>query len=44
MGLKVIKKLDIFKVPVNTFYTSRDKKLNKKSYHTFHGSKAGGIF
>ena len=40
--MKILKKLDFFKLPVNTFYTSRDKKLNEKSYHVFHGSKAGG--
>jgi hypothetical protein len=42
MNLKIFKKIDLFKVPVSTFYTSRDKKVNKKSYHTFHGSKVGG--
>ena len=42
MTFETLKAIDIFKVPVNTFYTSRDKKLNKKSFHTFHGSKAGG--
>ena len=40
--MKILKKLDFFKLPVNTFYTSRDKKLNEKSFHVFHGSKAGG--
>jgi hypothetical protein len=40
--LKVLKQVDIFKLPVNTFFTYRDKKLNKKSYRILHGSKAGG--
>ena len=40
---KLIKKADIFSLPVNTFYTSRDKKINKKTYHIFHGSTVGGL-
>ena len=40
---KLIKKLDLFSLPVNTFYTSRDKKVNKKTYHLYHGSLAGGF-
>ena len=42
MVFKILKEIDIFKVPVNTFFTHRDKKLNKKSYRNFHKSKAGG--
>ena len=41
-ALKFLKTIDIFSLPVNTFYTSRDKKLNEKSYHIYHGSKLGG--
>ena len=40
--LKLIKKVDLFSLPVNTFYTSRDKRLKKKSYHIYHGSTQGG--
>ena len=40
---KVIKKLDIFSQPVQTYFTSRNKKTNKKSYKLFHGSTAGGL-
>ena len=40
--IKTLKKFDLFSLPVNTFYTSRDKKSNKKSYHIFHGSQQGG--
>ena len=42
MVFKILKDIDMFKVPVNTFFTSRDRKLNKKKYDIFHGSKAGG--
>ena len=41
--LKLIKKLDLFSLPVYTFFSSRDKKQNKKSYHLYHGSIAGGV-
>lgn len=38
-----IKKLDLFALPLQTFFTSRNKKTNKKSFRLFHGSVAGVI-
>ena len=43
MAKSFIKKIDLFSLPVNTFYTSRDKKQNKKRYQQYHGSTAGGL-
>ena len=40
---KNLKKLDMFGTPVKTFLTSRNKKLNKKSFMEVHGSIVGGI-
>ena len=40
---KNLKKFDIFGTQVQTFITSRDKKLNKKTFETSHGSIYGGI-
>ena len=40
---KNLKNVDIFGTPVKTFLTSRDKKLNKKSFMEVHGSIIGGI-
>ena len=39
----LIKRLDIYAQPVHTYFTSRNKKTNKKSYQLFHGSTAGGV-
>ena len=38
----IIKKIDIFKQPVFTYSTSRNKKTNEKKHNVYHGSIMGG--
>ena len=42
-SLKLLKKIDIFATSIKTYLTSRDKKLDKKSFSDVHGSIIGGI-
>ena len=41
--LHIIKKLDIFKQPVFTYSTSRNKKTNVKNHKVYHDSIPGGF-
>ena len=41
--LKPLKQIDLFATQVQTFLTSRDKTLDKKSFSETHGSIFGGI-
>ena len=42
-AFKNLKKIDMFGTPIQTFLTSRDKNLDKKSFSETHGSICGGI-
>ena len=43
MLIQFLKNLDIFSMPIETYFTSHDRKNKTKEYKDAHGSAFGGI-